>query len=147
MEDLVLELKSVIASAVPDLLAIPDEDAGKARTGGKWCRKEILGHLIDSASNNHQRFVRSQLQVELSFPAYQQESWVSVQKYAREPWRDLVRFWENYNRHLLHLISATPATALQNICTVGTNAPMTLEFLMRDYVSHAKHHLAQILEP
>jgi hypothetical protein len=110
----------------------------------KWSKKEILGHLIDSAANNHQRFVRAQLSKELSFPGYEQESWIRVQHYQTASWKDLISLWENYNRHIAHVISTMPADVLNNICIVGNGEPVTLLFLVEDYVRHMEHHLKQI---
>jgi hypothetical protein len=107
--------------------------------------KQLLGHLIDSAANNHQRFVRTSLADDIQFPAYAQEGWVRAQAYDQAEWADLVQFWTNYNRHLLHLIDHLPPATYQHRCQVGTDAPVTLDFLIRDYLEHLKHHLADLL--
>lgn len=125
-----------------DPLSAIAEATTKERAGGQWSRKQILGHLIDSASNNHQRFVRAQVSPGSSFPKYQQEEWVAAQLYADRPWLELVALWAAYNRHLLHLMEVAPQPAT---IRVGDAEPVTLEFLMTDYVRHLKHHLDQIL--
>ncbi len=111
----------------------------------KWSKKEILGHLIDSASNNLQRFVRAQLENPYSFPNYQQKEWVSTQHFQQEPWTELIQLWESLNKHLLHLISHIPEDKKNNSITVGTNPPITLSTLAEDYLRHLQHHLNQIL--
>ena len=94
-----------ILAATPLRLAdISEADASHPPAPGRWSKKEILGHLIDSAANNHQRFVRAQLAPSVVDPSYQQEQWVATQGYAAEPWPDLVNLWLLYNRHLLHII-------------------------------------------
>jgi hypothetical protein len=132
---------------VPSRLAdISDAAAAEPRAPGKWSRKQILGHLIDSAANNHQRFVRATLAGELIFPAYEQDGWVGVQGYDQEPWERIVRLWEEYNRHLVRLMQRIPAGRHGALCIVEQKEPVTLEYLMRDYVRHLKHHLDQIFD-
>jgi hypothetical protein len=115
-----------------------------ARVDGHWSRRQILGHLIDSAANNHQRFVRGQHDRELITPSYAQERWVETERFNDREWSDLVQFWLAYNRHLLHLMSHMPPEHLGAILRIGDNAPATLEYVMIDYVRHMKHHLEQI---
>src|SRR5260221_13661179 len=99
-------LRLILETVPPRLLAIEDADAARPVASEKWSRKEVLGHLVDSASNNHQRFVRGQLAPELHFPPYEQEGWVAVQRYRSEPWDAIVDLWRAYNRHLLHVMAA-----------------------------------------
>lgn len=110
-----------------------------------WSHKQLLGHLIDSAANNHQRFVRAASADGTQFPAYAQEAWVSTQAYDQEEWEQLIALWAAYNRHLLHLIDHLPAAVYQHRCQVGADAPATLDFLIRDYLAHLQHHLADLL--
>ena len=121
----------------------------------EWSPIEILGHLIDSAANNHQRFVRAQFTDDLVFPDYEQDDWVSSQKYADESWPDLIQLWSSYNLHIHHLISVIPVAILTKPRTthnldeiaqkeVDKSEVTTLEFLIRDYVDHLRHHLDQI---
>jgi len=85
------------------------------RAPGKWSPKEIVGHLIDSAANNHQRFVRAQFQDNLIFTGYEQQMWVSAQHYGEASWPSLVSLWKMYNLHLLHLISHIPVHRLTRL--------------------------------
>ena len=116
----------------------------RAKSGG-WCAREVLGHLIDSACNNHRRFVVGQSADTLRFDGYNQDEWVSRQHYEEAPWRDLVALWGAYNRHLAHVIACTPddVTARTALSPDGS-APVSLAFLMEDYVRHLRHHLVQI---
>ena len=109
-----------------------------------WSRKELIAHLIDSASNNHQRFVRAAQQVSLEFPGYDQAGNIKVQVPLLAPWPVLVSLWASYNRYLSHLIAHLPADKLQTPCRIGDSDPVTLAFLVEDYVVHLEHHLAQI---
>ena len=146
MKKAVEEFKSIVDRASAEFEMISESDSSDKPAPDKWSKKEILGHLIDSAANNHQRFVRAQLSAELKLPGYEQELWVHTQRYQNESWGNLVQLWKSYNFHLLHLVSSIPETALRNYCFIGDNEPVTLEFLVQDYVGHLKHHVEQILE-
>jgi hypothetical protein len=104
----------------------------------------VIGHLIDSASNNHQRFVRAALQPSLEFPGYDQEGNVRVQAVQEADWTLLVSAWAAYNRYLSHVIARLPESKLKTPCRIGSNEAVTLEFLIKDYLVHLVHHLEQI---
>jgi hypothetical protein len=127
------------------LAAISDEDAANRSGPGRWAPKEILGHLIDSAGNNHQRFVRAQLSPSVDSPGYDQENWVAVQNYAAEPWPDLIQLWLLFNKHLLHVMRTVREDALDTPISIRGDAPVPLSHVMIDYVRHLEHHLKQIL--
>ena len=146
LKDAVQRLRVILETTPPRLEAIADPESQTRTVAGKWSKKEILGHLIDSASNNHQRFVRAQHERAISLPGYAQSLWVDSQGYQEENWSDLVQLWRCYNLHLLHLISRIPPEKLANTCAVGGDQPVTLEFLAMDYVRHMEHHLGQILD-
>jgi hypothetical protein len=112
---------------------------------GKWCRKEILGHLVDSAANNHQRFVRAALAGELAFPGYVQDGWVSVECWAKEDWDVIVDLWTALNRHLAHVLAGLPEAALSAPCRIGDRPAVTLAALAEDYLRHLEHHLATLV--
>jgi len=145
-------LSSKLAAATAEFTTILDQGAAQlprltetaAREKGHWSRKQILGHLIDSAANNHQRFVRGQLDRELASPSYGQKEWVETERFQDREWNDLVHFWLAYNRHLLHLMTHVAPDRLDTIVRVGEDEPVTLEYVMIDYVRHLKHHLKQI---
>jgi hypothetical protein len=130
----------------PHLASIPDDEASRAPAPGRWSKKQILGHVIDSASNNHQRFVRALIAPRLEFPTYEQESWVAVQSYAIESWSDLVNLWLLLNRHLLHIIRNVPEDCLSRPCVIGEKGAIPLSAVIDGYLDHLEHHLAQILE-
>ena len=124
-------------------------DADEARTtqpakDGGWCAREILGHLVDSACNNHRRFVIGQDSPPIVFQGYNQDDWVGRQRYAQVPFRDLVELWSAYNRHLAHLIAVTPLSAFAHSGDGPDGDVVTLGFLMEDYVRHLHHHLDQL---
>jgi hypothetical protein len=138
-------LAHILDTVPARLAAIPEEDASRSAGPGHWSPKEIIGHLIDSASNNHQRFVRAQLAPEYSCPSYEQQGWVAAQYYKSEPWYDLLNLWVLYNRHLAHVIRHVSESALETPVSIRGNAPVTLSQLMIDYVGHLEHYLGQIL--
>ena len=141
------DLGRTVAQAKPLLMKLDNADTSARPSEGKWAKKEILGHLLDSASNNHQRFVRATLQGSLMFPGYQQDPLVELQNFAEIDWNFLVDFWAAYNRFLAHVIGQLPAEAAAVVCNIGNNPPATLEWITQDYVAHLKHHLNQILGP
>jgi DinB superfamily len=120
-----------------------DEETSKPSIAGGWSRKQIIGHLIDSASNNHQRFVRALLQDEIHLPTYDQQGNVRVQRYQELPWGQLIGLWESYNRFLAHVLAGVPKAKLNTPCFIGNNPEMTLEELAEDYIRHMQHHLDQ----
>lgn len=138
-------LARILAATPLRLADVSDADASQPPAPGHWSKKEILGHLIDSASNNHQRFVRAQLAPAYEGPSYGQERWVSVQSYVAESWPDLVNLWLLYNRHLLHIVRNVPEAALTVPCAIGGGAPVPLAEVISGYVDHLEHHLSQIL--
>lgn len=145
MESLAEELKKEVNAATPLLLAIPEEDAARPRPEGGWSKKQILGHLIDSAANNHQRFVRLQFETNLVLPGYQQNNWVDSQHYQDRSWADLVVLWRAYNLHLAHVIAHFDGGALGNIWKFS-EGDLTLKEIAADYPRHMRHHLQQISE-
>ena len=141
MKQLAEPLVSVIAAADLRLEGLDESTAAHKTAPEVWSMKELLGHLIDSASNNHQRFVRLQLADDLRLPKYEQEGWVRVQGYQAADWVSLIALWRTYNLHLARLIRDAAPDALQHTCRVGNGDPVTLQFLMEDYVAHLKHRL------
>lgn len=143
MRVLASDLRAAVETALPSLLAITEEQASRLPDGGGWSRKQILGHLIDSAANNHQRFVRLQFETNLVLPGYQQNHWVDSQRYGDRPWMDLVQLWCAYNLHLAHVLEHADAAALGNVWKY-TEGDLTLEAIAVDYPRHLRHHLDQI---
>jgi DinB superfamily len=144
MKELSRKLRSVIDAAEPKLRNTNPADTTKPVLAGGWSRKQVIGHLIDSASNNHQRFVRAALQASLDFPGYEQDECVRVQAPQETDWELLVSLWAAYNRYLAHVIAHLPESKSGTPCRIGSGEAVTLDFLAQDYVKHLLHHLRQI---
>ena len=140
------DLRAVVSDTSKKLHALSEDEVMRFRGAGKWVKKEILGHLIDSAVNNQERFVRAQMTARLVWPGYEQDRWVSVQKYRERPWTELIQLWEQLNRHIVHVMAGVPPDQLSAPCVIGDHEPVTLEWLMNDYIRHLRHHLEQIFD-
>jgi hypothetical protein len=131
---------------LPGVLAgFSEAEAGERPSPERWTKKEVVGHLIDSASNNRRRFVLGQLAGGQDFPRYDQEGWVRVQGYQSARWADLIDLWRAYNAHLLHVAEVMPEEGRRATCRVGGGEEVTLEWLFVDYVDHLEHHLRAML--
>ena len=150
------QFRNTVNLAAEQLLTVSDQDASRSPAPGKWSKKEIIGHLIDSAANNHSRFVRAQLQEDLVFPGYDQDGWVRLQRYRDCAWTDLVKLWQAYNHHIAFVMASADDESLarprarHNLHElawrpVPPTEAATLEYFMRDYVAHLEHHLRQAL--
>ncbi len=154
-DEFLRDFHATVTGASMRLSAISDEQSAQSQGPDKWTIKQILGHLIDSAANNHQRFVRAQFTDNLVFPGYEQENWVKAQKYNEESWEDMLQLWHSYNLHLAHVIAAIPEEKLMQarihhnldeiaLHPVDKKDTTTLDYFVRDYLVHMKHHLDQI---
>ncbi len=144
MTEISKRLSELVLETERDLAQWCDSRAGQPAIAGGWSRKQILGHLIDSASNNHQRFVRAMLADELRWPGYDQPGCVRVERFQEARWTDLVQLWASYNRFLAHVLAGVPEAKRKTPCFIGANPVMTLEALAADYLVHMEHHLGQI---
>lgn len=153
--ELASRLRGVIEGVSPALAALDEQRVQTSRAEGKWSVKQIIGHLIDSAANNHRRFVLAQGRDDLLFEGYDQEHWVAAQRYASESWTDLLSLWRAYNRHLVWVIEGVSESELLKPRVVHsldriawkvqrTEDPVTLGFLIGDYIDHLESHLRQI---
>ncbi|SOD15108.1 DinB family protein [Pedobacter xixiisoli] len=139
-----IERLAYLVDIVPDLLAkFSEEELSMRPLPNKWSKKEVIGHLIDSATNNHQRFIRGQFELEPSI-AYQQDQWNEFNHYGEIAGGHVIAFWKIYHQHLLEVIKRIPSENLSKQVSVGDNLH-SLAFLVVDYVAHLEHHLKQIV--
>jgi hypothetical protein len=135
---------AVVAAGAERLRACSPEQAADRPKPGAWSKKEELGHLVDSAINNHARIIRVQVENAPALPGYQQDVWVERQGYHDRDWLELTALWSALNEHMLAAARRIPSAALARTCTIAGSQPMTLEFVIEDYVDHMVHHLQHI---
>jgi hypothetical protein len=151
MKEFLALQKDVVNKAYKQLSYITDADAS-IKPGKGWSKKEIIGHLIDSAANNHQRFVRAQFTSDLIFTGYAQDDWVRVQNYQDANWSSLLELWKAYNLMLIHVLEHIPDEQLDkprkhhNLQQFGfreavAGEPISLGYVVSDYFAHMQHHL------
>lgn len=151
------DLRTAVDAAYARLTSVPDETSARRPAPTTWSPKEVIGHLIDSASNNHGRFVRGQLEDDLVFLGYDQDAWVTSQGYQNTDWRELLDLWRLFNHQIVRVIERCPSEEgfrprvrhnLHQIAftPVPESQPATLAYFMRDYVAHLEHHLRQAFE-
>ncbi|MCK1981476.1 MULTISPECIES: DinB family protein [Peribacillus] len=111
-------------------------------TPHKWSKKEILGHLCDSALNNMNRFIKIQYEEQpYVIQTYNQEQWVLVQNYQERPMDEIVNLFCSLNKQIIHIITNTPNDRLSILCDIGNNQLQSLEWLIKDYLEHMEHHI------
>lgn len=142
------ELRETVEAACHALGQIPQPLVSRPLGAGpsgsvKWSAKQVIGHLIDSCANNLQRFVRLQIEPEIHLPGYKQEEWVSVQRYDLLPWMQALETWRVLNMHLAHVVQHIDREHLGHVWHTD-EGPLTLGFLVEDYIAHMKHHLRQL---
>ncbi len=138
------QFRAELSSLRAELLALPPALADTPWRAGGWTRKQIVGHLLDSAANNRQRFVRAATDGCYAGPKYAQDAWVAAHGYASQPWDTLVRWWQAEHEILAAIVDRIPEERLQASCIVGEDEPVTLRFLIEDYLVHQRWHFAQL---
>ncbi len=138
------QLERAVA-VMPGRLAGISNRRAAARPGpDSWSPKQELGHLIDSVANNHQRIVRAQLEDNLALPSYDGDRWVEIHRYQDRDWTDLIALWRVGNAQLLAAAEVAPEDAWSHKLSVGGSEPMSLRFVLDDYVDHMASHLRHI---
>jgi len=138
------EFRAQLNALHATLLALPPELACTPWRSGGWTRKQIVGHLLDSAANNRQRFVRAATDGHFAGPNYAQDAWVAAHGYAGQSWETLLRWWNVEHEILVAAVDNIPEERLDASCIVGDDAPVSLRFLIEDYLRHQRWHFAQL---
>jgi DinB superfamily len=141
------QFEADLATIHAALLAVPHALADTPWRMGGWTRKQIVGHLCDSAANNRQRFVRASADGTYAGPQYEQDAWVEAHGYAEQSWQTVLHWWQVEHEILNAVVARIPEERMGTLCTVGDNAPVTLQFLIEDYIAHQQWHLKQIEAP
>jgi hypothetical protein len=144
MQPTILNLEKVIHVYTRRLAAVPDVVYAAKPQSDRWSKKEILGHLVDSAQNNIRRFIVAQYEDNPTI-GYAQDEWVACANYQEYPIEDLVSLWTLLNRHIVIILRQMSPEAAQRLCSMG-GQPQSLEWVAADYVNHLLHHLHQILD-
>jgi hypothetical protein len=131
---------------VPILENLPDDLLMNKLNWQKRSIKQVVGHMVDSASNNHQRMVRLQYNKELVFPDYRQDndSWITIQNYQDANWQNIVQLWKFYNLHIIHVIQSIDLNKLENYWNDFEGTKVTLEQMIEGYLWHLELHLKEI---
>ena len=137
-------LSEILNEYSPKLRVIGEEEFSRKPSPSKWSKKEILGHLIDSAANNHQRFIRTQYE-DIPSIKYDQDKWVALNNWQQWSIEMIIEFWIIYNRRIIEVVKNIPTDKLSLLCNTGKEN-FTLEYLIDDYVKHMEHHLRQIFD-
>jgi DinB superfamily len=145
-EQLADDFRARLASAEADLKVITEVEATENYRKDAWTRKQILGHLIDSAINNHVRFVVAALDGEYTGPAYHSQGWVEMHDYANMLWSELVELWRAHNALLTRVVGQVPEDKLLAPCRIGNDQPVTLRYVIEDYLHHMDGHITEITE-
>ncbi|HXJ44366.1 MAG TPA: DinB family protein [Bryobacteraceae bacterium] len=147
VQDLSRLLRDTISRELPHLQALTEPGSAIHPDGpSSWSPKQELGHLIDSAANNHIRFVNATLQPEFKGAGYAQDGWVDLHGYQNKPWSTILDFWYAYNVFLADLVARIPQGELGTMCYIGSSEPATLRFVIEDYVVHMQHHIDHLLQ-
>jgi hypothetical protein len=144
LTELARRFRAELSQVRTGLHAVPADLANVPWRAGGWTRKQIIGHMMDSAANNRQRFVRAASEGRYAGPKYAQDAWVAAHGYARQQWQTLLRWWDVQHELLAAIVDEIPEERLGAPCVIGEDAPVTLRFLIEDYIAHQRWHLGQI---
>ena len=142
MESIVSELTEVVEKHLSALRSVTADKFNSKPSPSKWSKKEILGHLIDSAQNNVRRFIVAQYEEKPNI-TYNQDKWVAIADYQHYNLPDLIQLWWLLNKHICHVLKNMPAEMAER--ESQTEELHTIKWLAQDYIKHLKHHLHQIL--
>lgn len=145
-QELAQLFRARLRAAEQKLMTIDESSSTSRYYPESWTRKQVLGHLLDSAANNHVRFVVAAIEGKYTGPKYAQNDWVNLHDYDSLPWAVLLEQWRGQNAMLAQVVERIPEGKLFSQCTIGDDAAVTLKFLIEDYLDHLDHHVADIVK-
>ena len=147
MKAITTELRKITGDFSVKISAISEQEFSTKPLPNKWSKKEVLGHLIDSAQNNLRRFVCGQYESTPPKIVYDQDYWVKANNYQQSESQEVVAMWKLINNQIATILETMPASSYPKECDTGKNSVSlhSLEWLADDYVKHLKHHLNQII--
>lgn len=143
MNSSIKQLENIITTYSSMLQKLAEDNASQKPLPGKWSKKELVGHMIDSAQNNIRRFIVAQYEVNPAI-SYAQDHWVAAADYQHYPLEDIVSLWILLNKHIVRILKTIPVDMQQN--EVLTGSLHSIEWLAADYNKHLLHHLHQVLD-
>jgi hypothetical protein len=147
MTEIAQQFRADIDDVHRALVGVPEALADVPWREGGWTRRQIVGHLLDSATNNRQRFVRAASEGFFNGRNYDQDAWVAAHGYSDQPWDTLLGWWEAEHEILMAVVDRIAVERLEAQCVMDADAPVTLRFLIEDYVAHQRWHLKQLQAP
>ena len=141
MHSIATQLETIIDTYLSQLSSVNEDDFTFKPSPAKWSKKELIGHLIDSAQNNARRFIVAQYEDDPTI-LYNQDKWVAINNYQQWDTKDLVQLWYLLNKQIISVLTNIPGEVNQRIC----NTSYTIEWLAQDYIKHLKHHMHQVLK-
>jgi hypothetical protein len=145
------ELNGLIAEWESRLLALSEEQITFSRNNQNRSIKQIIGHMVDSASNNTHRVVHLQYrELPLRFPNYatygNNDRWIAIQNYEKEDWHNLIQYWKYSHLHYLHVIQQINSEMVDNEWLADVNIKISLKEMVEDFPRHFKLHISEIEE-
>ena len=143
MNSSIQQLTQIVLTYTPLLHQLDEQESMYKSSPEKWSKKELIGHLIDSAQNNIRRMVVAQYE-EKPHIVYDQDTWVQAACYQMYPLKELIQLWELLNKHMVHVLENIPASMHER--EVSTGSTHSIQWIATDYIKHLLHHLHQVLE-
>jgi uncharacterized damage-inducible protein DinB len=138
-------LKNIVDQQLEAFAKISDDEWSYKYSSEKWSKKEILGHLCDSALTNIRRFIITQYKENENI-VYDQDFWVKAQNYQNIPIQNTIDFWKSLNLQIVNIVENISDEKLKRTCdmTKTKSQIFTLEYIIKDYIHHLQHHLKAI---
>ena len=143
MKNVIHELREIVSDYSGKINALTDAEFSDKPLPDKWSRKEVIGHLVDSAQNNLRRFICGQYETPAPLIVYDQDFWVNANQYQNMDRQDIIQLWRLLNLRICAVLENMPEGNYGKECNTGTLR--SIEWLAADYVKHMKHHINQVI--